>query len=174
MFAFAIWDSRTSKIFVARDRFGIKPFYYTTQNGIFYFASEAKGLLPFLPEIATDSDALAEYLTFQYTIGEKTLFKGVSTLLPGHALTADRSGLSIKRYWDVQYNVDFDHSPRYFEERFKELLSDSMMVHLRADVPVGGYVSGGLDSSLVALLASGTRPSQPRRVSWSLHGIPRI
>lgn len=155
MFALVIWDPRASKIFAARDRFGIKPFYYTSQDDVFYFASEAKALLPFLPDIATDSDALAEYLTFQYTIGEKTLFKDVSTLLPGHALIVDRSGLSIKRYWDVKYNVDFDHSPRYFEQRFKELLADSMAVHLRADVPVGSYVSGGLDSSLVALLASG-------------------
>ncbi len=154
MFAFAIWDERKKKLFAARDRFGIKPFHYTVQKGVFYFASEAKALLPFLSEIDTDADALSEYLTFQYTIGEKTLFKGISTLLPGHVLHVENGSFSTKRYWDIQYNVDFDHSPAYFERRFTELLSDSMRMHLRSDVPVGGYVSGGLDSSLVVLLAA--------------------
>jgi asparagine synthase (glutamine-hydrolysing) len=154
MFAFAIWDERNKKLFAVRDRFGIKPFNYTVQKGVFYFASEAKALLPFLSNIDTDADALSEYLTFQYTIGEKTLFKEISTLLPGHALRIENGSVSTKRYWDVQYEVDFDHSPAYFECRFTELLSDSMRVHLRSDVPVGGYVSGGLDSSLVALLAA--------------------
>lgn len=154
MFAFAIWDERNRKFFAARDRFGIKPFYHTQQRGVLYFASEAKALLPFLPEIETDSSALAEYLTFQYTIGTKTLFKGIELLLPGHSLVAANGNVRIARYWDVQYEVDFTRSSRYFEDRFKELLSDSMNVHLRSDVPVGGYVSGGLDSSLMALLAS--------------------
>lgn len=154
MFAFAIWDERKKKLFAARDRFGIKPFHYTLQRGVLYFSSEAKALLPFLDEIDTDTDAFSEYLTFQYTIGEKTLFKSISTLLPGHMLRVEDGSLSTRRYWDVQYNVDFDHSPAYFERRFVELLSDSMQVHHRSDVPVGSYVSGGLDSSLVALLAS--------------------
>ncbi len=154
MFAFAIWDAKNHKLFAARDRFGIKPFYYTQQGGRLFFASEAKALLPFLPDIQTDSSALAEYLTFQYTIGARTLFEGIDTLLPGHTLVVSNGNIVVRRYWDVQYEVDFDHSPRYFETRFKELLTDSMNVHLRSDVPVGGYVSGGLDSSLVALLAS--------------------
>jgi asparagine synthase (glutamine-hydrolysing) len=154
MFAFALWDGRRRRLFAARDRFGIKPIYYTQQNGTLYFASEAKALLPFLPSIETDEEALAEYLTFQYTIGEKTLFKGVHGLLPGHLLTIDDGAVETRRYWDVQYEVDWDHSPRHFESRFRELLADSLSVHLRADVPIGGYVSGGLDSSLVALLAS--------------------
>ena len=154
MFAFALWDSREQKLFAARDRFGIKPFYHTRQGATLFFASEAKALLPFLPEIATDSSALAEYLTFQYTIGARTLFKGIDTLLPGHSLVVSNGEVTIRRYWDVQYEVDFDHSPRFFESRFKELLTNSMNVHLRADVPIGGYVSGGVDSSLVALLAS--------------------
>ncbi|MGF6311241.1 asparagine synthase (glutamine-hydrolyzing) [Bradyrhizobium sp. i1.8.4] len=154
MFAFAIWDVRNKKLFAARDRFGIKPFYYTVQQEVFYFASEAKALLPFLSDIETDADALSEYLTFQYTIGKKTLFKGISALLPGHLLRLEGGDVVTSRYWDVQYDVDFDRSPSYFERRFTELLSDSMQVHLRSDVPVGGYVSGGLDSSLVALMAS--------------------
>ncbi|WP_298274377.1 asparagine synthase (glutamine-hydrolyzing) [uncultured Bradyrhizobium sp.] len=154
MFAFAIWDDRNKRLFAARDRFGIKPFYYTVQQGVLYFASEAKALLPFLPDIETDAGALSEYLTFQYTIGKKTLFKGISALLPGHLLRVEGGDIRTSRYWDVQYDVDFDRSPMYFERRFTELLSDSMRVHLRSDVPVGGYVSGGLDSSLVALMAA--------------------
>ena len=71
-----IWDERTRRLFCARDRFGIKPFYYTIVDGLFYFASEAKALLPFVKEIKTDEDALNEYLTFQYNLGEKTMFSG--------------------------------------------------------------------------------------------------
>src|SRR4051794_15001207 len=103
MFAFALWDERRQKLFVARDRFGIKPFYYTSQAGTLFFASEAKALLPFLPEIQTDSSALAEYLTFQYTIGAKTLFRGIDTLLPGHLLVLSNGDVVTRRYWDVQY-----------------------------------------------------------------------
>ena len=146
------------------------------QGATLFFASEAKALLPFLPDIETDSSALAEYLTFQYTIGARTLFKGIDTLLPGHSLVVSNGEVAIRRYWDVQYEVDFDHSPRYFEARFKELLTNSMNVHLRADVPIGGYVSGGIDSSLVALLASrqttaiGTRSMA---ASWNIRAMTR-
>ena len=91
MFAFSLWDEK--RFFAARDRFGIKPFYYAVVDGALYFASEMKALLPVLPEIATDPDALAEYMTFQYTIGENTLFKHIHTLLPGHALTVENGGV---------------------------------------------------------------------------------
>ena len=153
MFAFAIWDDRRKRLFCARDRFGVKPFYYAVAGGLFVFASEAKALLPFLPQIETDPDALAEYLTFQYTIGEATLFRGVKQLLPGHALTVDEGEIRIWRYWDVRYEIDGDHNARYFERRLVELLDDSVELHLRSDVPVGAYVSGGVDSSLLAILA---------------------
>jgi len=153
MFAFAIWDDRRKRLFCARDRFGIKPFYYTVAGGLFVFASEAKALLPFLPRIETDSDALAEYLTFQYTIGEATLFRGVKQLLPGHALTVEEGEIRIWRYWDVRYEIDSEHNARYFERRLVELLDDSVELHQRSDVPVGAYVSGGVDSSLLAILA---------------------
>jgi asparagine synthase (glutamine-hydrolysing) len=152
MFAFAIWDG--DRLFCARDHFGIKPFYYAVVDRAFYFASEIKALVPFLPDIATDEQAIAEYLVFQYTIGEKTLFKGVQQLLPGHALRVEDGKVTVWRYWDVHYDVDFDHSPRYFTSRVRELLVDSLDVHLRSDVPVGSYISGGIDSTLVATLAA--------------------
>ncbi len=156
MFAFALWDERKERLFCARDRFGIKPFYYTVVDNLFVFASEAKALLPFLPDIDTDPAALAEYLTFQYTIGEATLFRGIRQLLPGHALVVENGGIRVWRYWDVRYEIDYDHSPRYFANRLVELLDDSVAMHLRSDVPVGSYVSGGLDSSLIAILAGQT------------------
>jgi asparagine synthase (glutamine-hydrolysing) len=156
MFAFAIWDERKKRLFCARDRFGIKPFYYAVVDGILYFASEAKALLPFLPDIGTDADALAQYLIFQYTIGEQTLFKGIRQLLPGHALKVENGELSVWRYWDVRYDIDFEHSPRYFQNRLVELVEESLSLHLRSDVPVGAYVSGGIDSSLMAILAGRT------------------
>jgi len=154
MFAFAIWDERNRRLFCARDRFGIKPFYYAIVGDLFVFASEAKALLPFLPEVETDPKALAEYLTFQYTIGEHTLFKGIHQLLPGHALAVEDGEVRVWRYWDVRYNMDFDHSPAYFQRRLRELLDDSVRLHLRSDVPVGSYLSGGVDSSLISILAA--------------------
>jgi asparagine synthase (glutamine-hydrolysing) len=157
MFALAIWDEREQVLFCARDRFGIKPFYYAEVDGLFLFASEAKALLPFLPEIETEPQALGEYLTFQYTIGEATLFKGIKQLLPGHALTLKNGTIRVWRYWDVRHEIDYDHSATYFERRLAELLDDSVRVHLRSDVPVGAYVSGGIDSSLIAILAGQTK-----------------
>ncbi len=158
MFAFAIWDSRRKKLFASRDRFGIKPFYYAVSDGTLYFASEAKALIPFLPDIETDADALAEYLTFQYTIGEKTLFKNVLQLLPGHSLMLESGQLAVRRYWDVRYEVDYDRKAPYLEARLRDLLIDSIGVHLRSDVPIGAYISGGIDSSLVAILAAQVDP----------------
>ena len=84
MFAFAIWDEPEERLFCARDRFGIKPLAYALVDDVFYFASEAKALLPFLPAIETDLDALKDYLAFQFCLAGKTLFKGVRELLPGH------------------------------------------------------------------------------------------
>lgn len=152
MFAFALWDG--DRLFAARDHFGIKPFYYAIVDGVFYFASEIKALLPIIPEIATEPSALAEYLTFQYTIGDQSLFKHVRVLLPGHAVLVENGNVNVFRYWDVHYEIDQDHSPQWFSRRLGELLRESIRLHLRSDVPVGAYASGGIDSSLIAALAS--------------------
>ncbi len=166
MFAFALWDDRRRTLFCARDRFGIKPFYYATVGNQFIFASEAKALLPFLPEIETEPAALAEYLTFQYSLGEATLFRGIKQLMPGHALAVENGRVRIWRYWDVRYDIDYEHNARYFERRLIELLDDTVQMHLRSDVPVGAYVSGGLDSSLIAILAGKTE----RGIAECFHG----
>lgn len=154
MFAFALWDEARQELFCARDRFGIKPFYYTTAVDTFYFASEVKALLPFVDKIETDVEGFKDYLAFQFCLAGKTLFKGVKELLPGHTLSVRNGAIEIKRYWEVYYELDFAHTPKYFDERLRELLSESVGLHLRADVPVGTYLSGGLDSSAVASIAS--------------------
>lgn len=154
MFAFALWDNRRGTLFCARDRFGMKPFYYAIVDDTFLFASEAKALLPFLPGIETDLEGLRDYLTFQFCLDGKTLFKGIRELPAGHSLEVAGGSVRIKRYWDVHFAPDFSHDSAYFEEELRSLLSDSVRVHLRADVPVGAYLSGGLDSSIVAALAA--------------------
>jgi asparagine synthase (glutamine-hydrolysing) len=154
MFAFALWDEERQTLFCARDRFGIKPFYYAVVDDVLYFASEIKALLPFLPTIETDLEGLNDYLSFQFCLAGKTLFKGVHELLPGHFLRVHNGTVEARRYWEVYFEPDFDHTPAYYEHRVEELLADSIGLHLRSDVPVGSYLSGGLDSSIVASLAS--------------------
>lgn len=154
MFAFALWDEGKQELFAARDRFGIKPFYHTTIGDTFYFASEVKALLPFVPAIETDLEGFKDYLAFQFCLAGKTLFKNIHELLPGHTLRVKNGAVEVQRYWEVYYELDFDHTPKYFEERLQTLLPESVGLHLRADVPVGTYLSGGLDSSTVASLAS--------------------
>ena len=154
MFAFAIWDGEKELLFCARDRFGIKPFYYTVNNGIFYFASEVKALLPFLYDININPDGLKDYLTFQFCLSGKTFFKDVYELLPAHRLIVKNGTVKVDRYWEVYYDLDFYHTEKYFEEKIRALLMESIDVHLRSDVPVGSYLSGGLDSSTVASIAT--------------------
>jgi asparagine synthase (glutamine-hydrolysing) len=154
MFAFAIWDEERQTVFCARDRFGMKPFYYSVVDGWFVFASEAKALLPFLSTIETDVEALKDYLAFQFCLDGKTLFKDVRELPAGHSLTLERGRLNVARYWDVYYDLDWDHTAAYFESELRRRMRDSVDVHLRADVPVGAYLSGGLDSSIVASVAA--------------------
>jgi asparagine synthase (glutamine-hydrolysing) len=154
MFAYAIWDEPTGELVLIRDRFGIKPLYYATVGDIVYFASEPKALLPFLPSIETDLDALKDYLAFQFCLAGKTLFKGVEELLPSHYLRLGRGPSQPIRYWEVYYEVDFEHTARYFEEQVDALLRESVELHLRSDVPVSAYLSGGFDSSVVASAAS--------------------
>lgn len=154
MFSFAIWDEDKGELFCARDRFGIKPFYFTQVEGALYFASETKALLPFIERIETDLSGLKDYLAFQFCLGGKTLFKGISELLPGHILIAKNGSIRTVRYWEVYYNLDWDHTEEFFEQRVRELVDESVRLHLRADVPVGAYVSGGIDSSTIASIAS--------------------
>ena len=154
MFAFALWDAERGMLFCARDRFGMKPFYYAVVDGNLLFASEAKALLPFLPGIETDLEGMRDYLTFQFCLDGKTLFKGIRELPAGHSLVVAGGTVRVERYWDVRFEPDYSHTSAYFEEELQARMEDSVRVHLRADVPVGAYLSGGLDSSIVAALAA--------------------
>lgn len=162
MFALAIWDAVEQRLFMARDRFGIKPFYWAETRDGLYFASEMKGLLPFLQERRVNGAALSEYFAFQFCLGEKTLMDGVWQMPAAHyvVISPGQTPQPV-RYWEVHYDIDFDHTERWFNERLKELVYDSMQVHLRADVEVGSYVSGGVDSSLLAALGRELRPRGP-------------
>ncbi len=153
MFAYALWDEPSGELVLVRDRFGIKPLYYATVGDIVYFASEPKALLPFLPSVETDLDALKDYLAFQFCLAGKTLFNGVEELLPSHFLILGRGRRKPVRYWEVYYDVDFNHTAEYFEEQVDALLRESVELHLRSDVPVSAYLSGGFDSSVVASAA---------------------
>lgn len=156
MFAFAIWDERNATLFCARDRFGIKPFYYHITDDSYYFASEIKALVPFLPDVTTNVDALSDYLTFQFCLAGKTLFEGVHELPPAHTLTIKEGRLGLVKYWEVYYAPDFNHSPKYFQDHLRELIEESVALHVRSDVPIGAYVSGGVDSGIVTSVAAST------------------
>lgn len=158
MFAFAIWDSVEQKLFLARDRFGIKPLYWTKTSTGLYFASEVKALLPFIRERAPDRAALSDYFIFQFCLGEKTLMNGVRQMPAAHyALISPGEFPHPQRYWEVHYDIDYDHTESWFNARLLDLMNDSLRVHLRADVEVGSYISGGVDSSLVAALSRALR-----------------
>ncbi len=158
MFAFALWDPQRERLLAARDRFGIKPLYYTIAGGAVYLASEIKALLPFVADIATDLDGFKDYLTFQFCLGGKTLFKDIHEVPAGHLLVVERGLVRVSRYWEVYYDLDFDHTEQYFAAQLEALLGESVDLHLRSDVPVGVYLSGGLDSSLIATMASARSP----------------
>lgn len=153
MFAFALWDERNKRLFCARDQFGIKPFYYTVVDGVLYFASEIKALLPFIPKLEIEDTALRDYLVFQLYLGYQTPFKSVNELKAAHHLVIETGNLHFEKYWEVYYTQDWSHSHKYFEEKLRSLIYDSIDLHLRSDVPVGAYVSGGIDSSSIAALA---------------------
>ncbi|MBI2809142.1 MAG: asparagine synthase (glutamine-hydrolyzing) [Planctomycetes bacterium] len=159
MFAFALWDERRRQLFCARDRFGIKPFYFTQVDDRVIFASEIKALLPFLKDVDVDTNAFKEYLTFQFCLAGKTLFRNVAELAPAHTLTVRNGAATVARYWEVYYHYDYDHTEAYFEQELTRLTLESVDLHTRADVPIGGYISGGLDSSIVSCAATRAEPS---------------
>jgi len=155
MFAFAIWDRRSRALFAARDRLGIKPFYYRWDGKAFLFGSEIKAILAY-PGISAEFNrgTLAEHLAFGYISGPETMFSSIRKLMPGHTLEiSERGELRIERYWDLTTQVDSEpRSREYYVETYRELLEAAVQSHLMSDVPLGVFLSGGLDSSAVAAL----------------------
>ena len=158
MFSFALWDARKQRLFCARDRFGIKPFYWLLDGNRFAFASEPKALFQAgLARAEPDSQGLEEYLNFQFCLGSRTMFRDVQRLEPGHWLSFEPySGRdpAVRRYWDFNYEVDTHHTEEYYIEQLLLLLQDSVRIQMRSDVPVGAHLSGGIDSSTVVCLAA--------------------
>ncbi len=152
-FAFAIWDGRANKLFCARDRMGIRPLFYTQAGGQFLFASEAKALLTH-PAVsrALDPIALDQIFTLWCTLPERTIFKDIRALPPGHCLRVVDGRVEVFRYWALDYGRDPAEQVDEAEaaDSLRSLLVDATRLRLRADVPVGAYLSGGLDSSVIA------------------------
>ena len=156
MFAFCFYDHHTGNWLLARDPFGIKPLYYSTLKNEIVFASEIKALLKhpaIRPE--TNWNALQQYLTFQLTLGDQTLFRDIKKLDTGcYVIGSQGKVLREARYWDTNYAVDEQHTESYFTEQLSSLLNDSVRIQLRSDVPLGTYLSGGMDSSVISTLAA--------------------
>ncbi|MBI2358861.1 MAG: asparagine synthase (glutamine-hydrolyzing), partial [Deltaproteobacteria bacterium] len=151
MFAFALWDERQRELLLARDRLGIKPLYYAEVGGRLVFASELKVILQ-LPEVERRLNwkAVSHVFTFLSTPHSEGIIEGIHKLEPGHILIASPGReLRIERYWDVRFEPDYSHKEDYFVERLRELLEESVSLHMESDVPLGAFLSGGIDSSSV-------------------------
>lgn len=157
MFAFLIYDREQKIIVAARDHFGIKPLYYYADKDHLIFASEIKALLVH-PAISAEPnyESIQDYLIFQYVLGDETFFKGIRKLLPGHYKLIDLESFKIKtdKFWEPDFTVDTYHMEEYFIIKLQELLEDAVNIQMRSDVPVGTYLSGGIDSSIVTILAA--------------------
>lgn len=157
MFAFAVWDKRKKELFIARDRLGIKPLYYVfDEDGNLFFGSEIKTLLEAgatKPEI--NYNALPDQLSNHGTSYDETLFKNVKRLLPGHTLSWHDGKIKIEKYWDVSFEPKHEEvSDREFIDEWRELFRESVKLRLMADVPLGMFLSGGIDSSAIAAMMS--------------------
>ncbi len=159
--AFAIWDARNRKLFASRDRMGIQPFFYTSADGAFYFASEIKALLA-CPGVSAELDlrGLDQIFTFWVTLPPRTSFRDISQLAPGTNLSVQDGRISTKQYWAPDYSEIETRTDAWDAaivhrkaDELAELLTDAVRIRLRADIPVGAYLSGGIDSSFITAIA---------------------
>ena len=156
MFAFAIWDKRKKSVFLARDRLGKKPLYYFVDRKRLLFASELKAILEdeAVPR-EINLEGLSDYLSFGYVPAPKTIFKKISKLLPGHILLYKNNDILLRKYWDLQFNPRQDVPIGQYCDAILEMLKESVKMRLVSDVPLGAFLSGGIDSSaIVGLMAS--------------------
>jgi len=155
MFAFALWDGNQDQLLLARDRIGIKPLHYLIDEGRLVFGSEIKSILT-LRGIERDIDfyALDNFLTFEYIQAPRTIFKDIKKLLPGHILIYKGGRFSLKKYWDLTFAPEFIKDEVSYQDRLYGLLGESIKMRLMSDVPLGAFLSGGIDSSSVVALMS--------------------
>jgi asparagine synthase (glutamine-hydrolysing) len=171
-FAFAIWDSRLNRLMLARDRMGVRPLFHTVSNGCLYFASEVKALLE-APGVNASLDpfALDQIFTFWFPLCPRTPFKDIMELPPAHVLVAEGDKVTVRPYWKLSYpdaaDADaWDHRGEAdIADELRALLLDATRIRLRSDVPVGAYLSGGLDSSIITAAVKQIRPDRLRTFS---------
>lgn len=173
MFAFAIWDAGRKELFIARDRLGVKPLYYLQRDSRLFFASEIKAFKEAgLTGNELDAGAVNLYFTFRFTPGEQTVLKGVKRLQPGHYLVWKNGDIRIEKYWDIELDEEpsSERRPaeRYVEE-FLDIFREAVRLRMVSDVPVGAYLSGGLDSSFIVGIMAGM---MERPVSTFSVGFP--
>jgi asparagine synthase (glutamine-hydrolysing) len=159
MFAFGLWDASWRRLLLVRDRLGVKPLYWARTSDRLLFASEIKAILESgLVGADANTAVLPEVLATRYTSGCETLFKGIYKLLPGHRLIFERGSVRIEKYWDLPLDGPDPALERLDErelvERFRSLLHESVRLRLMADVPLGMFLSGGIDSAAVAAVMS--------------------
>jgi asparagine synthase (glutamine-hydrolysing) len=157
MFGYAIWDTRSRTLLIARDRIGIKPLHYAAIDGRLYFGSEIKSLLE-APDVSRDldADALDHYLSFLYTPRDGSIFRDVRKLPPGHLLTWRDGVVDVQQYWQLPAEESFQGSEDEAASALRETLTDAVRSHLISDVPLGAFLSGGIDSSVVVGLMAET------------------
>jgi asparagine synthase (glutamine-hydrolysing) len=171
-FGFAIYDRHKRRLFLARDHFGINPLYYTIVDGLFIFASEIKAILEH-PQVPREVDltGLDQTLSFPGLVSPRTMFKGIRSLKSGHYIVVENGEVSVREYWDLDYPPlsasSGGQSENEYVDELKELLTRSVEYRLQSDVPVGFYLSGGLDSSLIGALINRVAPNI-RRHSFSI------
>jgi asparagine synthase (glutamine-hydrolysing) len=156
MFAFAIWDFRQQQLFLARDRAGKKPLVYASADGAFLFASEIKSLLKD-PAVNTqvNPEALHHYLTYQYVPGPQTIFKGIHKLPPAHRLVLRNGKITLNRYWNLSYSGKLKLAGLSdYKEKFRDVFCEAVKIRMRSDVPLGAFLSGGIDSSATVAVMS--------------------
>jgi asparagine synthase (glutamine-hydrolysing) len=181
MFAFAIWDAPRRRVLLARDRLGVKPLYWAMAGDRLIFGSEIKAILESgLVRVEANEVALPELLGTRYLSGTETLFKGIHRLQPGHTLVFDKGAVSIRRYWDIPAGRQSEElaslSDGDLVRRFRDLLEESVRIRLMADVPLGMFLSGGLDSSAIAALMSKMidRPLQTFSVAFKQRAFSEL
>jgi asparagine synthase (glutamine-hydrolysing) len=170
--AFAIWDNQRRRLFLSRDRLGVRPLFYTQTGKTFLFGSEIKAIFA-SPAVSREIDftGLDELFTYWCTIPPTTLFRNVHELPPGHSMTVDAGGIATRPYWDLQFNrspevVDPCHE-EFYADQLLDLLADATKIRLRSDVPVGAYLSGGLDSTMTTALVKKVANAKLRTFSIS-------
>jgi asparagine synthase (glutamine-hydrolysing) len=181
MFAFAIWDRRSRTLFLARDRVGVKPLHYSLAGDTLIFASEIKSLLQHSAiKREVNTEAISDFLSFGYVPDPASAFTGITKLPPGHTLTFKEGKVTIRRYWDFQYADHKAEGPiqdeRYYAERLLDLLDESIKLRLVSDVPLGAFLSGGIDSStVVAMMARHMgRPVKTFSIGFSESGFDEL